>query len=410
MNELRVVTDELGPLVGSERDLHAFYYALKQVTRRLQPGVVGALHATCSDEASIETVEAFNSGFARDLLPPLKHAHRAPFATSSLGGRYEWGSLRVAEDHFALPESARSFKLMLVKVSAHVGVLPGPHEPAFGSMLRYGMESTCCGMLTALLGGTELPSAEPLREVFGSEGVDRLAMLREDVEPRVRLLAAAIVSARLQARSAVLEAQDHTAATPTLYLIVPTVTLNKPDRDAELLCGVYLLDRRHGREEDHYLGLGDLPAAYRIGEEQGRLRVTDGSAITPRAARDHRRMIREARDEMAAPLARDGRVDELLERARSEALDDHALNVLLLEGLLLALAELSPVSAALLLFGEGSVSVYKAYQAHRMVREVEASDEARAILEDLHRQVESMPPEDVERVLRILLEEYEGQA
>ena len=121
-------------------------------------------------------------------------------------------------------------------------------------------------------------------------------------------------------------------------------------------------------------------------------------------------MIREARDEMAAPLARDGRVDELLERARSEALDDHTLNVLLLEGLLLALAELSPVSAALLLFGEGSVSVYKAYQAHRMVREVEASDEARAILEDLHRQVESMPPEDVERVLRILLEEYEGQA
>ena len=409
MTERQIVAEELGPLIGADRDLHTVYYALKQAARRMRAGEVGAMHITCSDEAELETIESFHASFARDLLPRLKFSHRSPFATSNLGGQYEWGSLAVAEEHFATPLSGLSFKLMVVKVSSHVAVESRRGEIRFGTLRRYDTDSSCCGLLTELLAGTSLPSAEPLSELLQSEGIDRLSMLRHEVEPRYRMLVAAIVAARLQARSAVLEAQEHRVRTPTLYLVVPTVTLNKPDRDGELICGAYLIDRRQGRGDDSYLGLGDVPTAYAVVETHGRLAVTEDGSSTARPARDHRRALREARLEHAGPLARDGRVDEILARAKSEALQDHGLNVLLLEGLLLALAELSPVSAALLLFGEGTVGIYNAYRAHRLVSDVEASAEGREILEDLHRHIERMPPEEVEKVLRVLLAEYEGQ-
>ena len=65
--------------------------------------------------------------------------------------------------------------------------------------------------------------------------------------------------ARLQARAAAVDAQDHKPATPTVYVIAPAVTLNTMEADDELLCGLYLIDRRKGKRDDVYRGLGDDP-------------------------------------------------------------------------------------------------------------------------------------------------------
>lgn len=408
MNRWETVKEEIGPLIGVEKDLHTVHYSLKMAVRQLAPPVVGAMQVHCSDEAEGESIEAFQSGVAQDLLPRLKFASRVPFSTSNLGGRYEWGSLAVAEDHFATPASRNAFKLMMVKVNAHVGVWTDASGRSYGRLRRYDMESICCGALTAMVGGAAGPSIEALAEPFLSEGVDRLEMLREAVEPDQRLLAAAITQARLQARSAVLEAQEHPPLSPTLYLVVPAVTLNKPDRDSELVCGVYLVDRTGDGSHGTYLGLGDLPAAYEMTERNGRLTVRDETSEAVREARDHRRLIldRWLERRSGAP-AKYERVEEILAHARQGSTADQLLAPMLLKSLLLVLAELSPVPAALLLFGEGATGIYDVYRAHRVARQVEDSDAARQMLAELHERVDRMPPAEVEKVLRVLLAEYE---
>ena len=123
MSDVKAFIDGLAGLIGRERNLHDVNYALKVAARQLGPAVVGAMHITCSDEAEQESIDSFQASLARDLLPRLKFAARAPFRTSNLGGRYEWNSLRFAEHHFSTPASRSSFKVMLVKINAHVSVV-----------------------------------------------------------------------------------------------------------------------------------------------------------------------------------------------------------------------------------------------------------------------------------------------
>lgn len=399
--------DQLGPLIGRERNLHTVNYALKTAARQVNAGLVGALHVTCSDETEQECVDSFQSSFAADLLPRLRFSHRAPFRSSNLGGRYEWQSLVIAERNFAGPESRRTFKLLVIRIHSHVAVVSDQGGNRYGLFPRYGAESNCCGLLAAVLAGQPMPAAEEVRELLRSEGIDRLAMLNQEVEERFRPLAVAVTSARLQARNAVMEAQDHEPVTPTAYLIVPSVSFNKPDRDAELVCGVYWVDRRSGRRHDLYRGLGDRPNRFLFEESHGQVRVADEEVAVVRRARDHRRLIGEARRKPVVPkLAKDRKIDEMLERARNRSRGDHQLAKLLTQGLLFGLAEIAPVPAALLLFAEGASSIYHAHRAHRLVEEVDSSDEARRMLHDLNQRLEHSPPAEVEKVLRVLVDEY----
>ena len=141
-----------------------------------------------------------------------------------------------------------AWKLIVVKVNAHVAVKKVGGRRVYGVLERYGRSSPCCGALAKVLDGDVHPFAEPLREAFGSEGKDRLGSLLDpaQVDPAVRALHAALASARLQARAVMLDIQDHPAASPTLYLVLPCVTLNDPGPDGEILCGAYLADRRGG--------------------------------------------------------------------------------------------------------------------------------------------------------------------
>ena len=399
---------QLAPLVGVERSLHDVHYTLKVAVRSLRASVVGAVHVTCSDEAQFETSESFQTSFAADSLPRLKFAHRAPFHTANLGARFEWDSLRTAEAHFAGAARSGGPVVVLVKITSHVGAGDPRKGLAIGQLERYGTASVSCGALAALLAGAPRPRPEGLAEALRSEGVDRVGLLRTEVAPEVRPLAAALVSARLQARSATLEAQDLTPSRPALFVVVPTVTLNRPTRDSEIVCGLYLIDRRGAGSPAWYRGLGDRPERYAIHREHDRLRVSDGEEAQTRPARDHRLLVRQLRQRAGhGELARDQRVERALAEAKRQASPDPRLLRALLKTSLVALAEVAPVPAALLLFSEGAAGIYHAYRAHRLIADVASSDEARRLLKDLHDEVDALPPDEVKKVLRVLLTEYE---
>ncbi len=269
--------DELRRLIGTEHGLDEVAGALRDAVQRLAPPVVGALSVTCSDESEAEGCTAFGRQFIEHLLPDLKTGARAAFRTCNLGARYEEGSIRIAEHHFALPASAHSFKVLVVKVNAHVGVSEGSAGLRYGPIRRYDAESVACGALYGLLKGDELPAIRELRKTFTADGQDRIAALLDPrrVRPEYRPLLAAVASARLQAARAVVDIGKHRPHTPTLYLIVPCVTLNRTGPDTELVVGCAQVDWRTPRPAAEYEGLGDDPAAYRVDLSAGQLRIAE---------------------------------------------------------------------------------------------------------------------------------------
>jgi len=269
--------DELRALVGLERDLDFVSGALRDAVLQLRAPVVGALEVNCSDEAELECMAAFQRQFVEHLLPDIKFAARAPFRTCNLGARYEWGAVRVAEHHFALPAAAEAFKVLAVKINGHVSVATGTAGIEFGPMNRYDTRSSACGALHAMLAGHQLPALDELREAFTTGGLDRVAILNDAtcVPPSARYLYAAIVSARLQAARALADIEQHRAHTPTLYLVLPCVTFNRPGIDTELIVGVALFDQRSGDGRTEYWGLGDDPRRYRLTLADGRIRVLE---------------------------------------------------------------------------------------------------------------------------------------
>jgi hypothetical protein len=181
--------DELRNLIGRESDLDSVNGALREAVRRMNATVVGAHVINCSDESQLECGQSFQREFVDQLLPDLKEEVKTAFETRNLGARYEWGSIHVAEHHYALPASVNAFKVLAVKVHGHVSVTTRPEGKSYGLMERYETESTACGALHALLGGKRLPALDDLFTVFNEGGKDRVALLLDpqQVEPRYRL-------------------------------------------------------------------------------------------------------------------------------------------------------------------------------------------------------------------------------
>lgn len=267
----------LQQLIGCEAGLEQVAATLRECVRALGTPVVGAHHVTCSDESEIECIDVFQRTFVEALLPSLGPEKKAAFRTSNLGSRYEPGAARIAEHHYATPESRDQAKCILIKINGHVSVAQTPEGLCYGPMERYQAESTACGALHALLGGARTPFTDDLRQAFTGGGNDRIATLldAQRVEPTFRYLLAAIASARLQAARALADIQDYQEVTPTVYLIVPCVTLNRHGPDGEIVCGYYTADYREGQGEVAYRGLGDDPAHYQVGYENERLRVVE---------------------------------------------------------------------------------------------------------------------------------------
>ncbi|RMG02592.1 MAG: hypothetical protein D6741_03450 [Planctomycetota bacterium] len=272
--------NELEPLIGREESMVTVLDRVRLTVGRFQPTRVGAYHVTCSDEAEWECADAFQRWFAERMLPGLKPGSRAPFRSINLGGRYEPGALAVAESHYAASGSD-GITVIVAKINAHVGVVETSEGVRFGHFPRYGQESTCCGALTAALSDeAPIPASAELRETLGRT---RLAALNdgETVPPDLRLLFAAVANARLQSRRAVEELTTLPAHTPTHFLVVAGVSINRPGPDTELLVSVDHIDRTDVAAKHATIGLDDDPAAYKVSVDLGRLVLADAQFQPP---------------------------------------------------------------------------------------------------------------------------------
>ena len=409
MRELCAIIEQMEKFIGVEHPLDEINYALKFAVRSVGAAAIGVQHVTCSDEIEKECVESFQRCFAQDLLPRLKHGTRSCFRTANVGGRYEWNSLPTAETHFAVPAGKGGFNLMAVKVNAHVAVVVEHGVRRYGHFRRYGRESVACGALHAMFADAHSPALDELRHQFSFEGLNRESLVREAFAQDLRILAAAAVSARLQARMAAIDAQHHRPCDPTVYLILPAVTLNRMERDTEILCGLYLIDRRTSDVRDLYRDVGDDPSHYQIEEHHHRVHLHDVHTQTVRPARDHLKLIGEASQRQDKHrLKKHPRLDKLIDRVKHQVHTDRALTKTATKAMLLLLAEIAPVPAALLLFTQGISGIYHVHRAHRLVRDIENSQDARDMLADLHHRVDHMPPQEARKVLEVLLKSYEG--
>jgi hypothetical protein len=397
-------------LLGREHELGFVNRALRDFAQQQRAPAVGALHVTCSDECEREAVESFQHWFAESLLPELKFASKSPFRTANLGGRYEWGAVRFAEQHFATREAQSAFKLLVVKLNAHVSVLEEGGRTAYGLMDRYGRESAYCGKLQSLLDQQPDPAMDDMSQAFDSEGKHRLAMLRDpkQVDPRLRNLLAAVVSARLQARRAIVDIQDYEPATPTVYLVAPCVTLNRQRRDTELVVGFYLADGRGRQLEVRYQGLGDDPSRYDVARRHALLAIEDDQLAQPRVARDHRDEVielwlrRRSLQQLRVP-----RLEQLTRHPALAKRHDAKLARDMLYSLLWVLADLSPVPASIVLFGKGVAGIHHLYRVHRLARGEDDAHGAREIIRRSLPNVESLSAEEAHRVFDGLTEQYE---
>ncbi|MEW6072129.1 MAG: hypothetical protein AB1726_05960 [Planctomycetota bacterium] len=395
--------------LGREAARGDFARALRAWVQVAKAPLVGAQHVTCSDGAELEGSQTFHQEFVRYLVPPFALSRRAEFRTANLGGRYEWGTAPIAEIQFA-GKTGAPWKLLLVKINAHVAVDDARGTLHCGKLRRFDADSPCCGALSFLLSGkAQGPFAEELREAFGAEELDRLALLRdpEVVDPALSPLYAAALDARLQARRAMIDAQEHVPRTPTLYLIVPCLSLNRRGSDAEIPLGVYYCDRRGGKPADEYCGLGDDPRRYTLAREGGRLVLSDPDLFLPRPARDHRGLIRAVWAEEAAGEPAGGEIGRRLRDVARRYDHRHLPNAkLALKAGLAVLCEAVPASAALLAFGQGLVHARHTSRAHRLAREAADDATARAMFHDIEARIDALDPERARHLMTLLLDTY----
>jgi len=269
---------ELHQMIGREVDAAQINWALRQLVEQLRPEVVGACQVACADEAEWPCLDAFQRWFAGVVLPEWKAECRAAMRVVNLGARYERGLAPLAEQHFAPASSGAGLKLIVVKINAHVALRMLPDGPDFGWLERYGELSACCGALAAMLEGSTLPAARELANAFRWGGVDRASILRNlrHVPVEERALRAAVANALLQSQRAAQDIAEHVPAGPTLYLVLPCLSINRLGPDGEMLLGEWGIDFSSDKPESRYQGLGDDPAAYQLGFDNGRLTLADG--------------------------------------------------------------------------------------------------------------------------------------
>lgn len=303
--------------------------------------------------------------------------------------------------------------MLVAKLNAHVAFEDIPNAVAatalfrMGVWKRYGRDSTSCGALNALVANKRSPFLDDLRETFESEGRDRLDALRDNqrVNPLFRPLAAAIVSARLQARKLVLDLQDHAPAQSTYWIVLPCVTVNRHAQDTEIVCGIYAIDSRDGERKVTYSGLGDDAAVYRIEHADDRLTVTDDHVGITRSARDHRKMVQS----FVPSLPHDTR--DFLNARLNQACQDNQNNSdqrdhqvrRLLKRVLRIHAEVAPVAAAALVFIHGIAPIHHASTIHTLSDPKIAETRARLILDEVYDQIGDLDERTTERLLELLL-------
>lgn len=381
-------------LLGQEVDLDTCNRAVRELAQTERPAAVGAIHVLCSDECERPAMESFQRWVSDALLPDLKHSLRSAFRSANLGARYEWGAARVAEEHFAIPGHGDDVKVLIAKISSHVALSGSEKEPCFGTLNRYHSPSSCCGALGALLAGARRPSIDEIRECFSYDDIPRLGMLHDPdtIAPALKSLIAAVVHARLQARAAMVDIQDYLPATPTISLVLATVTVNRPQQDTEFVVGLYRADSRQGLGSGEYIGLGDDPSQYIFSNTGGRARIRDQQTNELRPARDHRALIGDQLRKHFASIDTDLHLSKNMANvARTGRLDTLESARQTLETMLSVAADAAPVPFAMLLFARGMAGIHHLYRLHHLARGTAGGDTARAIIREVSDQITEIP-------------------
>ena len=398
--------ERISELIGKEHDYGTLCRDLKYSVQDTGLSVVGGMELSCSDEAVYESADRFQRDLWQSVLPSLKHGHRSPFRVCVPGASYPVGAVRVAEANFSSAARSGDAKVLVIRVCAHVAVERMGHTLRFGVMRRYETETSFCSALASLLADGTSPLLTPMRYAFRQGGVDRIAILNDDdrVDPDQRLLKAACLQARLQARQVTLDVQDHTPLTPTLYYIVHGVTLNRPGVDSELIGGVYSVDRTGSTPHDRYVGIGDDPSRYSVTESLGRLQIADDKAAAIRAARDHRKLV--ALHAGSASMPRPGEHDALDQRREAVRGSEHHLGPYAkaaLKTTLAVVAEVAPYPAALVLFTEGVLELHQAHLLSQAAAREEQDAIARQLLHGAHAEVDELTDDEAAKLHQRLL-------
>jgi hypothetical protein len=404
------INPRLANLLGAEHGQDHISRELRYLVQDERPAVVGAHLVTCSDELEHACSHVFRRWFALGLIPDRGHDQSGPFRTANLAGRYEWGGAQIAADHFTATAAEGDTRALLVKINAHVGVSESSEGRVYGPVRRYDdSDSHACGALYALLANQDLPSIHALRDDFASEGVDRVALLAdpEQVEPRYRMLFAAIAHARLQARRAIIDIQDHAWHTPIIFWVVASVSLNRESRSHEIVCGLYRADYRGPQPTEQYCGLGDNPANYEVAKTARGIAVSETEPFALRDARDHRELVLdEWRGQVSGDQAAPHELREALVKARDGITQSLPYGRVALKALLPLLISVAPVPAAMAFFGAGALGIHHLYRMRRLARSVDSDEEARQVLGSLEAAVDDLPPERAKAVIELLAAHY----
>lgn len=415
---------EFERLIGFETALDHFHGALRRAAQSIQPvRGYGMLQVTCSDEFQGEIRASFDRNVARPLMSGAIDGNRHTFALANMGGRLEAGALALAQNHFQSNDPRAPARLLLVEITAHVGVRQTSAGKQWGYVDRFGTTSECCGALSTLIANPTTTAAvrhpwfDQLSRFFGPE---RLSALRADESP-TRMLTAAIIHAVLQAESAVTDLLREPPATATHVLIAPLVVINQHGLEQTIPVGMHHLSA-DGREIAlvHGRSLRSTPAALRIGTDAGRVHVTSDEGLE--SARERRaivahphfteqlRVLSTADDEHGREKAR--RVQHTLERteAHVERMKKHpqawrAYARPMLRGLIQGLSVVAPeVGVAALLFEFGRDAAH-AQHLKRLLERGPSSEEARKVLHDLEAEIQQLGHREAQDVLEILMQE-----
>lgn len=258
---------QLNAILGRELELGLLSDALSNVVGAAACPTVGVVHITCADEAQHRVIEKVQELLVEPHVTPMASGERTAFRLINLGGHHEHGALGIAEEHWAGAHDDDRPKLMVVRVDAHVGVDHDPAgRPLYGRFLRFGRSSVACGALAAVLKGVAMRGAEG----FVDNEV-RARRILEAFPEHTRMLAAAICRAELSAQDCLDEIHRLEPQSPTVWLVVATVTLNHPDRHSSMLTSTHLVG---DTTQPHHSGLGTDIDRYQIDHPDDRLVVT----------------------------------------------------------------------------------------------------------------------------------------
>jgi hypothetical protein len=186
--------------------------------------------------------------------------------------------------------------------------------------------------------------------------------------------------------------------------------VNRADRDTEILCGAYWIDARSGSRAVTYSGLGDDPSAYAAEFSHGMCVIGDDQLGSRREGRDHRAMARQELLQRTTDAA--SPADPRLHRIREDVAENKHRNHhharALLRVALPILAEVAPVPAAVLAFADGAAGIHHAFRVHKLARQLEGTEEARRILDEIHGKIDELPPERAEALVELLVRDYSG--